>query len=106
VRAMSEPFGETDGSLLASYLDQYGPLYCRMCGACEGACAKGLPVSDMQRVLAYVDGYRQFPLARERFLRLPESARRTSCDCPVCAVNCAFGVNVAGRLRRAQELLA
>ena len=106
VRAMSEPFGEADGSLLASYLDHFGPLYCRMCGACEGACAKGLPVSDMQRVLAYADGYRQFPLARERFLRLSESAIVTPCDCAVCAVNCAFGVNVAGRLRRAQELLA
>jgi len=106
VRAMAESFGEADGKLLAGYLDRFGPVYCRMCGACEGACPKGLPVSDMQRVLAYLDGYRQFPLARERFLRLPERAQRTACDCSVCTVECAFGVDVARRVRRAQELLA
>lgn len=106
IRAMAEPYQEQDGKLLAAYLDRFGPIYCRACGACDGACSKGLPVSDMQRVLAYTDGYRQFPLARERFLRLPESATKAACDCTVCTVNCAFGVKVAARLRRAQELLA
>jgi uncharacterized protein len=106
VRAMSEQYSETDGKLLASYVEQYGPIYCRMCGNCDGTCAKGLPVSDMQRVLLYLDGYRQFPLARERFLQLPERARQASCDCPVCTVNCPHGIDVAGRLSRARHLLA
>jgi predicted aldo/keto reductase-like oxidoreductase len=106
MRAMSEPFGNADGQMLASYIERYGPLYCRMCGLCEGACTKGLPVSDVQRVLAYADGYRQFPLARERYLRLAGDAGLERCDCSACAVKCAFGVNVAARVRRAQQLLA
>lgn len=106
VRAMTEPYQESDGQLLAAYLDRFGPQYCRMCGACEEACPKGLPVADMQRVLTYLDGYRQFPLARQRFLELPAAARQAACDCATCSVKCAHGLDVARRMRRAQALLA
>lgn len=106
MRAMSEPFGNVDGQMLASYIERYGSLYCRMCGGCESACTKGLPVADVQRVLAYADGYRQFPLARERYLKLAGDTGLERCDCSSCSVKCAFGVNVAARMRRAQQLLA
>ena len=106
MRAMTEPFEEPDAKLLAQYINRFGPLYCRMCGHCNGACSRGLPVSDMLRILTYCDGYRQFPLARERFLELPEEARQVRCTCAKCTVECPFGVRVAERLRKAQALLA
>jgi predicted aldo/keto reductase-like oxidoreductase len=107
LKAMSSRFSEADQKLIARQLDYIRPLYCRMCGSCEGTCAKGLPVSDVLRYLTYADGYGQFSLARERFLELPGELRQVRCgDCAECTVRCPNGVQVAERLKRAQELLA
>ncbi|HXK61171.1 MAG TPA: aldo/keto reductase [Acidobacteriota bacterium] len=107
MRAMTLPFDESDKQLLASQLDLIGPLYCRSCGQCRDSCAKGLPVSDILRYLSYAEGYGQFRLAREEYLRLPQEILQQRCAlCPECTVNCPKGVHVAERLRVAQEMLA
>jgi aryl-alcohol dehydrogenase-like predicted oxidoreductase len=107
VRAMAEPFSERDAQTLALQLDRIRSLYCRMCGACTGACPRGIPVADVLRHLAYAEGYGQFPLARERFLELPQTVRQVRCaDCGSCAVQCPNGVAVRERLARAQQLFA
>ncbi len=105
LRAMAETFSPADDRILAAHLDAIRPLYCRMCGQCDGVCAKGLPVADMLRILTYADGYRQFALARERFRELPAQHTAVRCgDCPQCTVRCPYGVQVPARLSRAQEL--
>jgi predicted aldo/keto reductase-like oxidoreductase len=105
--AMAKPYSEVDEKLLAIRLEQIGPLYCRMCGACEGSCRKGLPVADILRYLTYADGYGQFSMGREYFLALPAEATSVRCnDCATCTVTCPFGVTVSSRLTRAQELFA
>jgi predicted aldo/keto reductase-like oxidoreductase len=105
--AVPLPFGDADKKMLAAQLDFITPLYCRMCGECVGKCPQGLPVAEMLRILSYADGYRQFPMARQRFLELPEAVREVRCsDCSSCAVDCPNGVRVAQRLTRAQEWLA
>jgi aryl-alcohol dehydrogenase-like predicted oxidoreductase len=107
LQAMSGGFTKSDEALLARQLEYIAPLYCRMCGECDGSCAKGLPVADMLRCLTYADGYGQFSLARERFLELPAATAQVRCNlCPVCTVNCPHGVRVSERLARAQELFA
>jgi predicted aldo/keto reductase-like oxidoreductase len=107
VRAMAEPFSGADDKLLTAHLDEIRPLYCSMCGQCDGDCAKGLPVADMLRILTYADGYGQFALARERFLELPAHVAAVRCgDCAECTVECPHGVKVRARLSRAQEILA
>jgi uncharacterized protein len=107
VKAMSVPFVPADNKVLSAQLDTIRPLYCRMCGNCAGACPKGVPVSDVLRYLSYAEGYGQFSLARERFLRLPAEVRDVRCaDCRTCAIECPNGVRVAERLIRAQEILA
>jgi len=69
--------------------------------------AEGLPVADLIRVVMYADGYGQFTLGRESFRELPENAETARCgDCPVCTVKCPYGVRVAERVSRAQELFA
>ena len=106
-QAMSTPFSTADEKILAMQLDHIRPLYCRMCGSCTGQCPQGLPVADMLRVLTYADGYGQFPLARERFLRLPKKVTEVRCsDCSSCTIQCPNGVRVQDRLIRAQELFA
>jgi predicted aldo/keto reductase-like oxidoreductase len=105
LQAMAHPFTGSDEKILAAKLEQIGPLYCRMCRRCDGACQKGLPVSDMLRILSYADGYKQFALARERFQELDAKHTAVRCgDCAECTVQCPNGVRVSARLTRAQEL--
>jgi predicted aldo/keto reductase-like oxidoreductase len=107
LRAMSESFSARDEKILSAHLEQIQPLYCRMCGKCEGTCQKGLQVADTLRILTYADGYRQFALARERFQELPAHHAAVRCgDCAECTVQCPFGVRVSDRMARAQELFA
>lgn len=107
LKAMSQPFGDAQKKLLAMHLRDISPLYCRMCGECDGQCRKGLPVADVLRLLTYAEGYGQFGLARERYNELtPEHASAKCADCTGCTVQCPHGVKVASRLTRAQELFA
>jgi predicted aldo/keto reductase-like oxidoreductase len=107
LKAMAEPYGPAEEKLLARQLEYITPFYCRMCGKCEGTCAKGLPVADILRYLTYADGYGQFSLGREEFLALPSEVAEVRCrECSTCTVHCPFGVTVAKRLTRAQELFA
>ncbi len=107
MKAMTARFTDADKKILTAQLDHIRPLYCRMCGRCEGACPNGLPVPDMLRYLAYADGYGEYPLGRENFLALPAEVREVRCNlCPSCSVSCPNGVRVAERLGRAQELFA
>jgi hypothetical protein len=107
LKAMGNTFSHRDETLLSAHLETIKPLYCRMCGKCDGACQKGLPVADMLRILTYADGYRQFALARERFQELPAEFTSVRCgDCAECTVQCPHGVHVSDRMARAQELFA
>ena len=107
LKAMAEPYSPVEEKLLAQRLEQIGPLYCRMCGDCEGSCRKGLPVANLLRYLTYAEGYGQFSLGREHFLALPAEVTSVRCqDCVSCTVACRFGVKVSSRLARAQELFA
>jgi aryl-alcohol dehydrogenase-like predicted oxidoreductase len=107
LKAGSQPFSTADEKTLAIHLDYIKPMYCRMCGECEGQCRKGLPVADVLRFLTYADGYGQFGLGRERFLEMDEAHTSVRCgDCPGCTVQCPYGVKVAERLIRAQDLFA
>ena len=107
LKAMTEPYTQVEEKLLAQRLERIAPLYCRMCGDCEGTCAKGLPVADLLRYLTYAEGYGQFSLGREHFLALPAKVTSVRCqDCASCTVTCPFGIKVASRLARAQELFA
>ena len=106
-KAMIEPYSAKEEQLLARQLDFITPLYCRMCGECDGHCAKGLPVADVLRYAMYADGYGQFELGRDHFKKLPVELAAVRCgDCPTCTVNCRFGVKVPQRLSRAQEMFA
>jgi uncharacterized protein len=107
LQAMSVPYAENDTKLLAAQLEYIRPLYCRSCGGCAGQCPQGLPVSEILRYLSYADGYGQYALGRESFQSLPEEIRAVRCgDCGSCAIHCPNGVQVSGRLQKAQEWFA
>jgi uncharacterized protein len=107
LKAMTEPYSPREEQLLAEHLDFIKPLYCRMCGECDGHCAKGLPVQDVLRYVMYADGYGEFELGRDHFKTLPANLAAVRCgDCPTCTVDCRFGVRVQERLSRAQDMFA
>jgi uncharacterized protein len=107
IAAMASPFSANDGKLLSARLEEIRPLYCRMCGRCEGKCPNGLPVADMLRFLMYAEGYGQFAMGREQFQALPKEVTEVRCGaCSGCTIQCPNGVRVAERLIRAQELFA
>jgi hypothetical protein len=104
---MAQQFSAADQKILSARLEEISPYFCRMCGQCDGQCPQGLPVGDMVRFVMYADGYGQFPLGREHFLRLAAAHQAVRCDqCPSCVVQCPHGVTVAERMIRAQELFA
>lgn len=107
MRAMTQPFGSSDEQLLAAHLRQIRPYYCSMCGACEGTCRQGLPVSDIIRYVSYAEGYGQFGLGRDSFMQLSQDQRSVRCaSCASCSVRCPNGVRVAERVSLAQEWFA
>jgi len=107
LKAMGSKLSSGEEKLLAAHLEMIRPIYCRLCGQCEGACRKGLPVADVLRCLTYADGYGQFALGRERFLEATTGREAIRCgDCAGCTVECPHGVHVAERVARAQELFA
>jgi predicted aldo/keto reductase-like oxidoreductase len=106
LKAMEHAYSSADAVILTAHLERIRPLYCRMCGACQGACREGLPVADVLRCLTYAEGYGQFALGRERYLELDQATTIRCVDCAGCTVDCPHGVHVASRMRRAQELFA
>jgi predicted aldo/keto reductase-like oxidoreductase len=107
LKAMGNPLSAGDQKILAAHLEMIRPVYCRMCGQCNGTCQKGLPVADVLRFLTYADGYGQFALGRERFQELAADHAAVRCgDCTECTVQCPHGVHVSDRVARAQELFA
>lgn len=107
LKAMSSPFSRSDERLLASQREFIRPLYCNMCGECDGTCAKGLPVAETLRSLMYAEGYGQFALGREHFVNLSSQHGSGGCaDCSECTVQCPRGIQVGMRMQRAQELFA
>ncbi|MFC1498486.1 aldo/keto reductase [Verrucomicrobiota bacterium] len=80
---------------------------CRMCGACEKVCVRGLKISDILRYRMYAYNYGELHLARQKYARLPNKNSFTSCtDCGRCETACPFGVDIRQGIRTAHEMLA
>jgi uncharacterized protein len=104
--AAASPFTPADAGLLAARLQDIRPDCCRWCGRCQDQCPYGVPVQAVLRYVNYAEGYGEFALGREQFLKLPEELRGRCGECGSCAVRCPNGVRVAERLSRAQALFA
>ncbi len=102
LRCMSGKYSESDAHLLASYNDAIRPVLCRMCGACDGRCPNGTPVSDVVRSIMYAEGYGEFGLGLATFES--SEANRRCAECPGCTVGCPNGVDVPERIKRARKL--
>jgi predicted aldo/keto reductase-like oxidoreductase len=107
VQAISLPFSDEDRKVLGQVRASVSSRLCRMCGGCDGKCARGLAVSDLVRCAMYLEGYRDPALAREQFQGIPAPVRDPRCEgCRQCTIECPNGVLVPQRVRLAQAALA
>lgn len=107
VRAMAAPYSAEDARLLALQAERIAPMYCRMCGECEGSCRAGLDVPTLVRCVSYADGYGAYELGADRWQQLDPARRDVRCaECAGCSVRCPNGVRVREQVARAAALFA
>ncbi len=108
IAVMGTKFSAADRRIITRYAGSVDSRYCRGiagCDGCVGACPRGVAVCDINRCVAYADGYGDIGLARENYNALPAASRIERCgDCGECTVECANGLDLTAKIRRAREL--
>ena len=102
LKAMSGEFSDQDGRLLTAYTDAVRPVFCRMCGGCDGQCPYGTRAGDVVRAVMYAESYGSYEKGLETYQRSAGTLRCS--ECRSCTVSCPNGVRVPERMRRAQQL--
>jgi len=100
---------EEDERLLDHYRQALSASYCRPgCAACERACPRGVPISDILRFQMYFSDYHAEKLAMVSYAAIPAGRRAQECaDCAApCQQRCPYGVPVARALAVAHKQLA
>ncbi|GAB4223351.1 MAG: aldo/keto reductase [Acidobacteriota bacterium] len=84
------------------------PVSCRGCAEiCESRVDAPVAIADTLRFLMYHDAYGEPDKARRLYRALPEPARRADgVDFSRAAAACPRGIDIAARMRRAQQVLA
>lgn len=105
--ARGKRFALTDRIALGRYALEIGDRHCGLCGACGGACPRGVEIPNVLRALTYLEGYREEDLARSTYGSLPPGRNAAACgDCDVCLVACRLRLPVGRLGRRAHARLA
>ncbi len=98
---------QVDRQILQRYGEAIKPYYCHRCGACAATCPKSVDIPTVNRCLMYAEGYRDLELARSTYAEVPVVMSASACnDCAGCVAQCANGLDIAAKMRRAHALLA
>lgn len=105
--ASGRRFAFADRIALGRYALEIGDRHCGLCGACGGACPRGVEVPAVLRALTYLEGYREEGLARSAYGSLPPGRDAGACgDCRECLLACRLRLPVRQLARRAHARLA
>ena len=105
--ARGKRFALADRIALARYALEIGDRHCGLCGACGGACPRGVEVPNVLRALTYLEGYREEGLARSAYGSLPPGRNAAACgECETCLHTCRLRLPVGRLARRAHARLA
>ncbi|HEX8043904.1 aldo/keto reductase [Candidatus Deferrimicrobium sp.] len=105
--ARGKRFALADHIALRRYALEIGDRHCGLCGACGGACPRGVEVPNVLRALMYLEGSREEGLARATYGSLPPGRNAAACeDCESCLVMCRLRLPVGRLGRRAHARLA
>jgi predicted aldo/keto reductase-like oxidoreductase len=96
-----------EGSLLASYREDCGGLYCRhACGLCESACPARVPVNTIMRFDHYFVSQRREKHAMTEYAALQSQADNCQSCAGYCERACPYGLPVRALLCSAHQTLA
>ncbi len=104
--ARGKRLGWSGTKTLAIYSRAIGDRHCGLCGACAGACPRGVDVQGVLRSLTYLEGYRRGDLARQSYGDLGPGRAQACLSCGGCVVSCPLGLAVDRLARRAHGALA
>jgi len=105
--AAKRPPTAREMSALTAFGRAVGASYCRMCGRCEEACPKGIPLADIFRYHMYWRDYGEMEYASHLYAGLARERSAVGCDdCGRCQRACPHGRQVASLLREAHTTLA
>lgn len=105
--ALGKRFALADRVALGRYALEIGDRHCGLCGACGGACPRGVEVPNVLRALTYLEGYREEGLARSAYGSLPPGRNAAACgECQECLFTCRLRLPVGRLARRAHARLA
>ena len=105
--ARGKRFALADRIALGRYALEIGDRHCGLCGACGGACPRGVEVPNVLRALTYLEGYREEGLARSAYGSLSTGRNAAACgECEACLVACRLRLPVGRLARRAHARLA
>ena len=97
--------GKEEKALLERYRREAGPLVCRLCGSCAGACPHGVNLPEAARTAFYAMGYGERSKARALQASLPAGSRADRCvECGACSETCPFGVDLPLLVREAGKV--
>jgi len=108
IEAAREPFTAADRALLEQYTTAASPHYCRGCDSlCGGACPEGLSIAAVMQFAMYHEAYGWPDRARAHYRNLPRDERFAArcLSCSQCSDACPFGLDPAGTMRWATEIL-
>jgi hypothetical protein len=107
VDVMGMKMSLADTRVLERYAEAINPYYCHLCAECEPTCPNKVAISTINRSLMYLEGYSNPELARVTYQGIPMSRTASQCaNCTKCVVQCANGLNIAEKMRRARTYLA
>jgi len=105
VAGMSLTEAERHG--LYRYVAENSRDTCRMCGACQASCPRGMPITGILRGLAYWESYGKMERAREAVREVgARQALKRCLDCGSCESACPYRISVRRKLGEARSLLS
>jgi len=107
VMDMDLKLSHADAQILECYGAAIDARYCHQCRACAATCPRGVDIPTVNRCLMYAEGYGDLELARTTYADLARGVSVAACaDCATCVAQCAYSVDIAAQMRRAQRLFA
>ena len=107
VAVMGMELAAADLEILEQYGQAIAPYYCHRCQKCAPTCPMRVDIAEVNRSLMYAEGYRDLDLARSTYRTIPKGATAATCgDCPTCTARCIHGLDLAERMKKAQQIFA
>ena len=96
---------DADKTALGWYNQNIQGRYCQRCGACRPTCRGRVDFGELNRCLAYADGYGRMDLARAEHAVLAGGRGAGQClDCADCTARCVHGIELPRRMEAAKKM--